>query len=118
MNLLQQATDTIFCDVTSWGGHTAAQIFCGKLSKYISVAGCSTDAEFANTLNDEIRLRGAMDILINDRAQAEISHRVKDILRTYVIKDWQSEPHKQQQNYLERAYQDVKRHMMTTTVPF
>ena len=51
-----------------------------------------------------------MDILISDRAQAEISNRVKDILRTYVIKDWQSEPHQQQQNYSERAYQDVKRH--------
>ena len=112
------ATDTIYCDVTAWGGHSAAQIFCGKQSKYISAKGCSTDAEFANILNDEIRERGAMDILISDRAQAEISNRFKDILRTYVIKDWQSEPHKQQQNYLERAYQDVKRHMMTTTVPF
>jgi len=104
------ATDTVWCDVTSWGGHSAAQIFCGKQSMYISVKGCSTDAEFANILNDEIRERGAMDILISDRAQAEISNRVKDILRTYVIKDWQSEPHQQQQNFSERAYQDVKRH--------
>ena len=104
------ATDTIYCDVTAWGGHTAAQIFAGKQSKYISVAGCSTDADFARTLNDEIRKRGAMDTLISDRAQAEVSERVKDILRTFVIKDWQSEPHHQQQNYSERAYQDVKRH--------
>ena len=104
------ATDTIYCDVTAWGGPTAAQIFCGKHSKYISVKGCSTDAEFANVLNDEIRERGAMDMLISDRAQAEISNRVKDILRVFVIKDWQSEPHQQQQNFSERAYQDVKRH--------
>ena len=99
------ATDTIFCDVTAWGGHTSE----GKQSKYISASGCSTDAEFANILNDEIRERGAMNILISDRAQAEISNRVKDILRTYVIKDWQSEPYKQYQNFSERAYQDVKR---------
>jgi len=51
-----------------------------------------------------------MDILISDRAQAEMSNCVKDILRTYVIKDWQSEPHQQQQNYSELAHQDVKRH--------
>ena len=49
-----------------------------------------SDAEFVNTLNDEIRKRGAMDMLTNDRAQAEISKRVQDILRSYVIKDWQS----------------------------
>ena len=52
-----------------------------------------SDAEFVNTLNDEIRKRGAMDMLINDCAQAEISKRVQDILRSYVIKDWQSELH-------------------------
>ena len=34
-----------------------------------------------------------MDTLTNDCAQAQISKRVKDILRSYVIKDWQSEPH-------------------------
>ena len=54
-------------------------------------------------------IRGAMDTFTNDRAQAESSKRVKDILRSYVIKDWQSEPHQQQQNYSERIYQDVKK---------
>ena len=50
-----------------------------------------------------------MDMLTNDRAQAEVSKRVKDVLRSYIIKDWQSEPHQQQQNYAERIYQDVKK---------
>ena len=43
------------------------------------IYGMHSDAEFVNTLNDEIRKRGAMDTLTNDRAQAEISKRVQDI---------------------------------------
>ena len=34
-----------------------------------------------------------MDLLISDRGEAEISNRVKDILRMYAIEDFQSEPH-------------------------
>ena len=56
-----------------------------------------------------MRRYGAMDKITSDCAQAEISNRVKDILRVYGIKDWQSEPHHQHQNYAERAYQEVKK---------
>ena len=52
-----------------------------------------SDKQFANTLEDNIRTRGAMDKLISDRAQVEISKRVLDILRALFIDDWQSEPH-------------------------
>ena len=38
---------------------------------------------------------GAMDVLISDRAKAEISNKVQDILRTFIIGDWQSEPKRQ-----------------------
>ena len=38
-----------------------------------------------------------MKRLVNDQAQVENSGRVIDILRTYVIGNWNSEPHKQQQ---------------------
>ena len=34
---------------------------------------------------------------------------MQDILRNYIIKDWQSEPHQQHQNAAERRYQDAKR---------
>lgn len=106
----QVATDTVFCDVTAWGGGaTCAQVFVGRKSRFIQVYGMASDAQFVNTLNDVIRTSGAMDMLTNDRAQAEVSKRVKDVLRSYVIKDWQSEPHQQQQNYAERIYQDVKK---------
>ena len=49
-----------------------------------------------------------MDKLISDRAQVEISGRVLDILRSYVIDSWQSEPHYQHQNFAERRYSTVK----------
>ena len=48
-----------------------------------------TDAKFVNTLEENIRERGAMDKLVSDRAQAKTSNKVKDILRHYEIKDWQ-----------------------------
>ena len=50
---------------------------------------------------------------LQHRAQAEVSNRVKDILRSSVINGWQSEPHyqHQNQNYSERIYiyQEVKK---------
>ena len=67
-----------------------------------------TDGEFVNTLADEIRFRGAMDTIISDRAQAEVSHRVREILRNLFIKEWQSEPHYQWQNFVERYIQELK----------
>lgn len=53
---------------------------------------------------------GAMDELISDKAQAEISNRVSEVLQAYIIKGWQSEPHYHNQNYAERGIQDIKRH--------
>ena len=46
------------------------------------IYGMHSDAECVNTLNNEIRKRGAMNTLTNDRAQAKISKHVKDILRS------------------------------------
>jgi hypothetical protein len=68
-----------------------------------------TKKAFVNTLQDVIRRRGAPSKLVSNRAQVEISGRVKDILRSLIIGDWQSEPHQQHQNPAERKYQDVKR---------
>ena len=67
-----------------------------------------TEKQFVNTLEDNIRNRGAMDKLISDRAQVEISNKAKEILRAYCIDDWQSEPHHQHQNYAERRYATIK----------
>jgi hypothetical protein len=103
------ATDTVFSDTVAWGGYTAAQVFVGKLSRYIASHPCKTDKDFPRTLEDEIRKRGAMDKLVSDRAKAEISKKVKDILRTLFIEDWQSEPYYHHQLFAERMIQELKK---------
>ena len=49
-----------------------------------------------------------MDILVSNRAQAQISKKVHDVLRTFAIKDRQSEPHNKNQNYAEHGWKDTK----------
>jgi hypothetical protein len=103
------ATDTVFSDTPAiGGGQTCAQIFVGVDTLLTDVYGVKTTKQFVNTLQDNIRQRGAMSKLISDRAQLEISTRVKDVLRALHISDWQSEPHHQNQNPSERRYGTVK----------
>jgi hypothetical protein len=81
-----------------------------------SLEPCSTadvypiksDKQFVNTLLDNITQRGAPTKLISDRAQVEISERVKQVLRPLHISTWQSKPHQQHQNPAERQYQNIK----------
>jgi len=88
------ATDTLFCNVPAFGsGHKCAQIFVGRVSFHTSAYSCKSDGDFVSCLSDEIRRYGAMDKLISDLAQAEISNQVLDMLRTFQIDGWQSEPH-------------------------
>jgi hypothetical protein len=104
------ATDTVYSDTPAVdSGYTCAQFFCGTESLVCDVYGMKTDSQFINTLQDNIRTRGAPKSLISDRAQVEVSNAVKDILRHLMIRDWQSEPHQQHQNPAERRYQDIKR---------
>lgn len=49
-----------------------------------------------------------MSKLISYRAQVEVSNKVQDILRNYIIKDWHSEPPSALSNAAERYYQDAK----------
>ena len=103
------ATDTVYSDEPAIdNGCTAAQIFIGRDSMVADVYPLKTEKQFVNTLEDNIRKRGAMDKLISDRAQVEISNRVHDILRAYHIDDWQSEPHYQHQNMAERRWGVIK----------
>jgi hypothetical protein len=103
------ATDTVYSDTVAIAGrYKCAQVFVGRHSLILDVYGMRTDGDFASTLEDNIRKRGAMDLLISDRAQAEISDKVKDILRALFIDDWQSEPHHQHQNFAERKYAELK----------
>ena len=103
------ATDTIFCDTPAIDdGATCAQFFTGLQSKFCEVYGMKTDGHFVRTLMDTIRKNGAMDTLVSDRAQSEMSNKVKDVLRHLCIDAWQSEPHYQHQNQAERRYKSVK----------
>ena len=104
------ATDTVYADTPAIDdGSTCAQLFFGTKTYVTEVYGMKTDHQFINTLEDTIRSYGAMDKLVSDRAQVEISNRVQDILRAYGIASWQSEPNQQHQNPAERHYQIVKR---------
>ena len=76
----------------------------------MSAHGMLTDGDFVGSLEDEIRYRGAMDLLMSDMAKAEISARVRAILRAFQIKDWQSEPHHQNQNIAKRYIQELKKY--------
>ena len=104
------ATDTVYSDTPAVdSGVTIAQLFVGLTSTVCDVYPLKSEKAFVNVFQDVIRRRGAPSKLVSDRAQVEISGRVKDILRSLIIGDWQSEPHQQHQNPAERKYQDVKR---------
>jgi hypothetical protein len=103
------ATNTVFSDTPAVdNGVTAAQIFVGCESLVANIYGLKTDKEFVNTLEDNIRERGAMDKLISDFAKAEMSSRVKDILRALFIGAWYSAPYQKNQNFAENRYGTVK----------
>jgi hypothetical protein len=105
------ASDTIFAvaPAIGTGGQRMAQIFVGRKSLVIDVYGMSSTKEFVNTLEDVIRKRGAMDLLVTDSANVEISRRVVDILRALCIDSWQSEPHYQWQNFAEHRWKLLQR---------
>jgi hypothetical protein len=102
-------TDTVYSDTPAIdSGNTYAQLFIGTQSLVCDVEGMKTDKQFVNTLEDNIRRRGATTKLISDSAKVKISQKVKDILCALCISDWQSEPHQQQQNPVEHRYQTIK----------
>ena len=108
------SADTVYSDTPAIdGGETAAILYFGLDSNLTTAHGIKNDDQFVNTLEDEIRRRGAMDKLITDSSVIETSKRVKDVLRSLVISDWQSKPYHQHQNPVERRYQTVKRHVNT-----
>jgi hypothetical protein len=105
------ATDTMYSNTPAFEtGSTAAQFFIGRKSHFRSARKLgSSDKDFKSTLEDEIRKYGAMDRLVSDNAKAQVSDKVKEVLRTFAIDDWQSEPYKGNQNFAERGWRDTKR---------
>jgi hypothetical protein len=110
LNVHRRATNTVYSNVPAVDpGVTIAPLFVCLTYTVCDVYPLKTEKAFVNTLQDVIRRHGAPSKLVSDRAQVEISGRVKHILRSLIIGDWQSEPHQQHQNPDERKYQDVKR---------
>ena len=85
-----------------------AQSVVGKRSLVTDVYPLKSQKPFVNTLEDNIRFRGAMTKLISDYAKVEISNKVKDILRMYHSSSWSSEPYHQNQNPAEGRYCTIK----------
>ena len=109
------ATDTIFSDTPAIdSGVTMAQIFVGKRTLVNDVYPLKSQKQFVNTLEDNIRFRGAMTKLTSDYAKVEISNKVKDILRMYHSSSWNSEPYHQNQNPAEGRY--CTRKSLTNTI--
>ena len=103
------ATDTVFSDTPAVdSGVKQAQVFVGWDTLVADAYPMKSGKQFVNTLEDNIRRRGAMDKLLSDSAKTEISNKVMDILRAYHISNWHSEPYHQNQNPAEWKYRTIK----------
>ena len=103
------ATDTVFSDTPAVdSGVKQAQVFVGRDTLVADAYPMKSGKQFVNKLEDNNRRWGAMDKLLSDSANTEISNKVMDILRTYQISNWHSEPYHQNQNPAEWRYRTIK----------
>ena len=103
------ATDTVFSDTHAVdSGVKQAQVFVGRDTLVADAYPMKSGKQFLNTLEDNIRRRGAMDKVLSDSAKTEISNKVMDILRAYHISNWHSEPYHQNQNPAEWRNRTIK----------
>ena len=104
------ATDTIFSDIPAVDdGSTMAQVFCGHDTLVCDAYGIKSTKQFINTLSDNIRKWGAMDTLISDGGNYDISKGVTDLLHSLFIQDYQSESYHQDQTKTETCFGPAKR---------
>ena len=104
------ATDTIFSDTPAVDdGSTMAQFFCGHDTLVCDAYGIKSTKQFINTLSDNIRKWGAMDTLISDGGNYDISKGVTDLLHSLFIQDYQSESYRQDQTKTETCFGPAKR---------
>ena len=79
-------TDTVFSETPAvHSGVKQAQVFVGRDTLVADAYPMKSGKQFVNTLEDNIRRRGAIDKLLSDSAKTEISNKVMDILRAYHI---------------------------------
>ena len=103
------ATDTVFSDRPAVdSGVKQAQMFVGRDTLVANAYPMKSGKQFVNTLEDNIRRRGAMDKLLSDSVETEISNKVMDILRACHISNWHSEHYHQNQNPAEWRDRTIK----------
>ena len=90
-----------------------AQFFCGHDTLVCDAYGIKSTKQFINTLSDNIRKWGAMDTLISDGGNYDISKGVTDFLHFLVIQDYQSESYHQDQNKTETCFGPAMRYTNT-----
>ena len=104
------ATDTIFSDTPAVDdGSTMAQFFYGHDTLVCDAYGIKSTKQFINTLSDNIRKWGAMDTLISDGGNYDISKGVTDLLHSLFTQDYQSESYHQDQTKTETCFGPAKR---------
>ena len=80
------ATDTVYADIpANDNGATMAQLYCGTTSTVTDVYDMKSEKQFVNTLKDNICERGAMQRLLSDRAEVEMSKRVRISLALFLL---------------------------------
>ena len=82
------ATDIIYSETPSNDdGSTCVNLFVSTKSLVSDIYGMKTDKQFVNTLEDNIRARGATSKLISDSAQSEVRNSAQSILWAIFIDD-------------------------------
>ncbi len=103
------AMDTYFSDTPAIGGSVKmAQIYVGRTTLVTDVYPMTSENQIPCTFEHNIKDRGAMETIISDGAKAAIGARNKAICGTYTIKDYQSEPFHQHQNFAENRIGTLK----------
>ena len=102
-------TDTVFSDAHAVdSGVKQAQVCVGRDTLVADAYSMKSRKSFVNTLEDNIRRRGAMDKILSDSAKTEISNKVMDFLRAYDISNWHSESYHQNQTPAEWRYRTIR----------
>ena len=103
------AMDTYFSDTPAIGTTCRmAQIFVGRKTLVTDIYPMTSEKQIPGALEHNIKDRGAMETIISDGAKANISARIKTMCGIYGMKDYQSEPHHQHQNYAENRIGTLK----------
>ena len=88
------STDTVFSDTPAVdSGVRQTQVFVGRGTLVADAYPLKRGKQLVNTLDDNIRRQGAMNKLLRDSAKTELSNKIMDILRAYLISNWHSEPY-------------------------